>query len=238
LQADDSANDSPWWQQQRLQAPVGADEGVPQRVLPSQYAYADEPVETPEQQAAIVQFLHSMIDASSSCEASEAGEGACVVNNNTNSSTQGQPPQQQQLPATRLTPTPPAAAINKPGAAYSGPDSQVTRKLTFIANSRIKLGLDMDRAGVVSWLSSPLAPGVWKDRNLLNIWDQGRLLQQSFYGEGCACHWLNKLLVMLDTRPPVKSNHGSCLAIVQCSMQHMRSSSGFAGSDAQLSAES
>jgi hypothetical protein len=45
----------------------------------------------------------------------------------------------------------------------------------------------MDRAGVISWLSSPLAPGIWKHRNLINVWDQGRLLQQSFYGEWCAC---------------------------------------------------
>jgi hypothetical protein len=157
-------------------------------VLPSQYAYADTPQETPEQQAAIVRYLQSMIDTSSSCEVSEGGEGACVANNSTDSSSQEQPQQQQQLPATRLVPTPPAAEVNKPGTGYTGPDSQITRKLTFIANSRIKLGLDMDRAGVISWLSSPLAPGMWKDRNLINVWDQGRLLQQSFYGERCACH--------------------------------------------------
>ncbi|WIA32510.1 hypothetical protein OEZ86_003326 [Tetradesmus obliquus] len=40
----------------------------------------------------------------------------------------------------------------------------------------------MDRAGAISWLSSPVAPGFWRDRNLINVWDQGRLLQQSFYG--------------------------------------------------------
>jgi hypothetical protein len=191
-----ATTEAPWWQQQRLQAPAGADEGVPQRILPSQYAYADEPQETPEQQAAIIQRLQSMIDSSSSSSsACEASDGACLANTSTETLSssikeqQQQQQQQQQLllpPVTRqAASSPPSAAVDKPGTTYSGPDSQVTRKLTFISNSRIKLGLDMDRAGVISWLSSPAAPAAWKDKNLINVWDQGRLLQQSFYG-GCS----------------------------------------------------
>jgi hypothetical protein len=126
-----------------------------------------------------------MFDQSTACDSSE---GACSVNSSSTSSSSIQQEQQQQLPplSRQATSAPTAAAaVDKPGSAYSGPDSQVTRKLTFIANSRIKLGLDMDRAGAISWLSSPTAPAAWRDKNVINVWDQGRLLQQSFYGECC-----------------------------------------------------
>uniref|UniRef100_A0A383VH10 Pherophorin domain-containing protein n=1 Tax=Tetradesmus obliquus TaxID=3088 RepID=A0A383VH10_TETOB len=183
-----AAAEVPWWQQQRLQeAPAGADGGVPQRVLPSQYAYADEPQETPEQQAAIIQRLQDMMDANNS-SACDANQGACSADSSSTAtpSSNKEQQQQQQLPVTRqAASSPSSAAVDKPGSAYTGPDSQVTRKLTFISNSRIKLGLDMDRAGAISWLSSPVAPGFWRDRNLINVWDQGRLLQQSFYGGCC-----------------------------------------------------
>uniref|UniRef100_A0A383VGH5 Uncharacterized protein n=1 Tax=Tetradesmus obliquus TaxID=3088 RepID=A0A383VGH5_TETOB len=62
------------------------------------------------------------------------------------------------------------------------PRSLVQRNLTFLQSQKLKIGLDVKRLGAVSWLSSSLIPEPWTDRNLINVYDQGRLLQQSFYG--------------------------------------------------------
>jgi hypothetical protein len=66
------------------------------------------------------------------------------------------------------------------------------QSLTFLENDGLKIGVDLERAGAISWISSSHMPGTWKDKNLVNTWDNGRLLQQSFYGCKDSSCWLDK----------------------------------------------
>jgi hypothetical protein len=38
----------------------------------------------------------------------------------------------------------------------------------------LQVGVDLDRAGTVSWVSSPLMPAPWTNLNVINNWDQVR----------------------------------------------------------------
>ncbi|WIA42287.1 hypothetical protein OEZ86_008301 [Tetradesmus obliquus] len=75
-----------------------------------------------------------------------------------------------------------AASIASQPPPSAVPRSLVQRNLTFLQSTKLRIGLDVKRLGAVSWLSSSLIPEPWTDRNLINVYDQGRLLQQSFYG--------------------------------------------------------
>ena len=66
------------------------------------------------------------------------------------------------------------------------------QSLTFLENEHMKIGVDLQRAGAISWISSSNMPGKWKDTNLINTWDNGRLLQQSFYGCKDSSCWLDR----------------------------------------------
>jgi len=44
-----------------------------------------------------------------------------------------------------------------------------------------QVGVDLDRAGTISWVSSPLTPTPWKDQNIINSWDQVR---ERVYNQG------------------------------------------------------
>jgi hypothetical protein len=61
-----------------------------------------------------------------------------------------------------------------------------------ISNDRLKVGVDMQRGGAISWLSSPKMPGALADANLINTWDSGRLIQQSYYGCYDDTCWVDK----------------------------------------------
>jgi hypothetical protein len=54
--------------------------------------------------------------------------------------------------------------------------------LLYLSNSHLKIGMDPKRGGAITYLSSPVMPPEWADRNLINTWDSGRLIQQSYYG--------------------------------------------------------
>jgi hypothetical protein len=96
-------------------------------------------------------------------------------------------------PGTIKRSIPNSAAPGSDVGAYRGPFTQLNPlRLTFLENSKIKVGLDLDRAGTVTWISSPLMPGVYRGKNLINIWDCGRLLQQSFYGCLDASCWYDR----------------------------------------------
>lgn len=61
-----------------------------------------------------------------------------------------------------------------------------------ISNDRLKVGVDMQRGGAISWLSSPQMPGALANANLVNTWDSGRLIQQSYYGCYDDTCWVDK----------------------------------------------
>jgi hypothetical protein len=66
-------------------------------------------------------------------------------------------------------------------AGSSEPDGR------FISNDRLRIGIDAGSGGAVFWLSSlPDGP------NLLNHYDRGRLIQQSYYGKPDGSKWGDK----------------------------------------------
>jgi hypothetical protein len=124
------------------------------------------PAETPEQQQAIAARLQEMLAADDELLGST---------NSSNISCMQQPlHQQQDNTGQRLQP----AANNKTNpnsaATYCGPRSQVNRTLTFLNSSHIAAGVDVQRAGTLSWVSSPCMPPPYKNENLVSDWDQVR----------------------------------------------------------------
>lgn len=64
--------------------------------------------------------------------------------------------------------------------------------MLYLSNSRLRVGVDTTRGGAVSLLASSALPGQWTGRNLINTWDSGRLIQQSYYGCPDGSCWSDK----------------------------------------------
>jgi hypothetical protein len=71
--------------------------------------------------------------------------------------------------------------VNVPNGSGQ-PQGQLLQDLTFLSNDRLSVGIDVRRGGVVGQVSSSDMPAPFAGKNLINVWDCGRLLQQSFYG--------------------------------------------------------
>lgn len=54
--------------------------------------------------------------------------------------------------------------------------------MLFLSNARLRVGVDTSRGGAITFISSPVMPPEWANVNLINTWDAGRLIQQSYYG--------------------------------------------------------
>ncbi|KAI8470992.1 MAG: hypothetical protein J3K34DRAFT_458571 [Monoraphidium minutum] len=72
------------------------------------------------------------------------------------------------------------------------PQGQLLQELTFLENAALSVGVDIPRGGVVGEISSPLMPPPFKNKNLINAWDCGRLMQQSYYGCDDGSCWAAK----------------------------------------------
>jgi hypothetical protein len=124
------------------------------------------PAETPEQQRTIIIRLQEML----------ASDFDLLESNNSSSSVQciQQLLHQQQWGISRGHQQPPsnAGTDGNTTATYSGPRSQVNRTLTFLNSSRIAAGVDVARAGTLSWVSSPCMPPPYTNENLVSDWDQ------------------------------------------------------------------
>jgi hypothetical protein len=120
------------------------------------------PAETPEQQHAIVARLQEMLAADN--ELLESGNSSSML------CTQQPLPQQQagEQQGDGSMRQPPSNTT----AVYNGPRSQVNRTLTFLNSSRIAAGVDVARAGTLSWVSSPCMPPPYANENLVSDWDQ------------------------------------------------------------------
>jgi hypothetical protein len=57
-------------------------------------------------------------------------------------------------------------------------------KTIFLQNDKFKLGINLDKGCAISYLSRPN-----NSENLLNDWDNGRLIQQSYYGKQDGSFW-------------------------------------------------
>lgn len=71
-----------------------------------------------------------------------------------------------------------------PSTTLYGDDASVW---TFIQNDEVKLGVKKSSGGAIGWFSLAAS-----DRNLVNHYDHGRLIQQSFYGGPDGSKWAKK----------------------------------------------
>ncbi len=124
-------------------------------------------------------------------------------------------PQNAASAAAQLAPVSAAAALNKLNAAVvkvvnlqqgvvnavnsvnvpnerGQPQGQLLQDLTFIENDQLSVGVDVARGGVVGQISSMQMPAPFTGKNLINVWDCGRLMQQSYYGCDDGSCWAAK----------------------------------------------
>ena len=58
---------------------------------------------------------------------------------------------------------------------------------TYLDNGHVRLGVNMDAGGSIGWFSKAHSP-----ENLLNAFDHGRYVQQSYYGDADGSDWAGK----------------------------------------------
>src|SRR6266540_399424 len=76
-----------------------------------------------------------------------------------------------------------ALAIRLVGETACAADSRSTNDFLFIDNGQLRLGVNRAWGAGIAWLSES------DGRNLVNHWDHGRLIQQSYYGEKDGSLW-------------------------------------------------
>ena len=62
-----------------------------------------------------------------------------------------------------------------------------SREWIWLENDRLKVGVLWSHGGAVGWLSK-----AGSDRNVLNHYDHGRLIQQSYYGNSDGSRWAER----------------------------------------------
>lgn len=78
----------------------------------------------------------------------------------------------------------PAIADERPAEQGGTADSE---ELLFIENSHVKVGIKKSSGGAIAWISKAAS-----DRNLIDHFDRGRLVQQSYYGAEDGSRWNNQ----------------------------------------------
>jgi hypothetical protein len=73
---------------------------------------------------------------------------------------------------------------NQPGVMSDGgqPQGELIQFLTYLEAAGMRVGVDVPRGGVVGHISSARMPPAFANVSLINAWDCGRMLQQSYYG--------------------------------------------------------
>lgn len=71
--------------------------------------------------------------------------------------------------------------------AAAEPAPAAKEKEKFLSNGEVKIGVDLSSGGSIFWFSELPA-----DRNLLNHFDRGRFIQQSYYGKPDGSLWVEK----------------------------------------------
>ena len=82
---------------------------------------------------------------------------------------------------------PPLLAIVCVAAVSAVEPPKTPPKAVFIDNGKVRLGVDLASGGSVFYLSASKP-----HRNLLNHYDRGRFVQQSYYGDADGSKWVNK----------------------------------------------
>lgn len=157
---------------------------------------AATPLESTAQQEVIIARLKALAAADTADEphnsttAAATSEDAPSISEAAYSMEPNLQAQQQTLPIHLETPNP--ADSYTASTADAVPAGQISSDLTYLQNRNYKIGIDLKRAGVITWISSPRIPGPMRNQNLINTWDAGRLLQQSFYGCPDGSCWATK----------------------------------------------
>ncbi len=73
------------------------------------------------------------------------------------------------------------------GHAVSSPEEKTNEPLTFIDNGMIRVGVKKAAGAAIAWFSDSKTK-----RNLVNHYDRGRLIQQSYYGNVDGSKWADK----------------------------------------------
>ena len=68
-------------------------------------------------------------------------------------------------------------------AAQTPPERDAS-DLLFLDNGRVRIGVKRSSGAGIAWLSES-----WSTRNVINHWDRGRLIQQSYYGAEDGSMW-------------------------------------------------
>lgn len=71
--------------------------------------------------------------------------------------------------------------------AVAAPPPEVPPQARFLANGKVKIGVDLSSGGAICWFSELPA-----ERNLMNHADRGRFMQQSYYGKTDGSKWVAK----------------------------------------------
>ncbi|MFN9719021.1 MAG: hypothetical protein ACK58L_10030 [Planctomycetota bacterium] len=80
-----------------------------------------------------------------------------------------------------------AAFLSVPLSAQEPIRTDDPDDMVWLSNAEVKVGLKKSSGGAIAWIS---ASG--SDRNLINAWDRGRLVQQSWYGMSDGSDWNGK----------------------------------------------
>jgi hypothetical protein len=69
-------------------------------------------------------------------------------------------------------------------AAAAGHRAKPSPKILFLSNEHLKIGVDAAAGGGIAHISSPK-----NGKNVLNAYDLGRYIQQSYYGKEDGSNW-------------------------------------------------
>jgi hypothetical protein len=182
-------------EQQGGGAAAAADD-MPQRVAPARQQAA---LSATAQREVFTNLLGVLLDGggssdsngSSSNNGSNGSNGSSNSNNsngtNGSSGSSGSsgsagntlPPAKQQP----VRKAPASSAVLSSGAVQVQQEQQGAEPgMVYLRNARLRVGMDTTRGGAISHVSSPVMPPEWAGRNLINTFDSGRLIQQSYYG--------------------------------------------------------
>lgn len=64
----------------------------------------------------------------------------------------------------------------------AGGQAAAPNGMVLLSNRRLRVAVDLVHGGSITHLSSARMPAKWANKNVINTWDAGRLIQQSYYG--------------------------------------------------------
>jgi hypothetical protein len=164
-------------EQQGGGAAAAADD-MPQRVAPARQQAA---LSATAQREVFTNLLGVLLDGGGSSDSNNSNgtNGSSGSSGSSGSAGNTLPPAKQQP----VRKAPASSAVLSSGAVQVQQEQQGAEPgMVYLRNARLRVGMDTTRGGAISHVSSPVMPPEWAGRNLINTFDSGRLIQQSYYG--------------------------------------------------------